>query len=82
MSFRHLLRCFLALAEELYLGHAAGRLHMAQSLLLRTIKELEDRFGVRLFRRNRWSHTFLFKQIGEAFVHVEKRHMAVEATGQ
>lgn len=76
MEFRHL-RCFLAVAEELHFARAAERLHIEQSPLSRTIKELEEDLGEQLFIRT--SRSTRLTRAGKLFLeHVPRVFTALQ----
>lgn len=73
MELRHL-RCFLAVAEELHFARAADRLHIEQSPLSRTIRQLEDDLDVRLFDRSTQGTRLTWP--GQVFLEEARRVMA------
>ncbi|GLW38870.1 LysR family transcriptional regulator [Pectobacterium carotovorum subsp. carotovorum] len=76
MEIRHL-RCFLAVAEELHFARAAERLHIEQSPLSRTIKELEEDLGEQLFVRT--SRSTRLTRAGKLFLeHVPRIFSALQ----
>ena len=50
---RHEAEAFLALPEELHFGRTAERLHVSAARVSQTIRRLERRVGVPLFRRTK-----------------------------
>ncbi len=76
MELRHL-RCFLAVAEELHFARAAEKLHIEQSPLSRTIKELEEDLGEQLFIRT--SRSTRLTRAGKLFLeHVPRIFTALQ----
>ncbi|EPF1370591.1 LysR family transcriptional regulator [Proteus mirabilis] len=73
MLMRHI-RYFIAVAEELSFTRAAERLHIEQSPLSRSIRQLEDDLGVRLFERN--SHGTRLTWAGQVFLEEARRVLA------
>ncbi len=70
MSLRHI-RAFIAVAEELHFGRAAKRLHVEQSPLSRTIRNLEADLGVTLLYRT--SRGVRLTSAGQVFVEDGRR---------
>ncbi|MFA6264882.1 MAG: pca operon transcription factor PcaQ [Pseudolabrys sp.] len=65
IRFRHL-HCFLAIAQHHSVGAAADALAITQPALSKTLRELEDELGVRLFERGRRGMTL--SRFGEIFL--------------
>jgi len=84
MELRHI-RCFIAVAEELHFARAAERLHIEQSPLSRTIKELESYLAVQLFerttRRTRltWAGKVFLEETHRIFSAIDQAKASVKA---
>jgi DNA-binding transcriptional LysR family regulator len=85
IELRHL-RYFIAVAEELNFRRAAEHIHIDQTPLSRTIRDLEDQLGVQLFvRAPRKLHLTpaglrLLKEARKVFIRIERAQRAVRET--
>ncbi len=85
IELRHL-RYFIAVAEELNFKRAAERVHIDQTPLSRTIRDLEDRLGLQLFVRGpRRLHltpagTSLLNEARKVFIRIERAYRVVRET--
>ena len=65
MEIKHL-RTFCVLADELHFGRAAHRLHTAQPVISKRLREMEDELGARLL--NRSARKVSLTRAGRAFL--------------
>jgi DNA-binding transcriptional LysR family regulator len=85
IELRHL-RYFIAVSEELNFRRAAERVHIDQTPLSRTIRDLENKLGVQLFvRAPRKLHLTpaglrLLKEARKVFIRMERAQRAVRET--
>lgn len=85
IELRHL-RYFVAVAEELSFRKAAERVHIDQTPLSRTIRDLENRWGITLFVRTprvlrlTLAGVELLKHARELLARLERAELAVRAT--
>lgn len=66
IRFRHL-QCFLSIAQTRSVGRAAETLSITQPALSKTLRELEEALGVRLFERDKKG--MMLTRFGEIFMH-------------
>jgi DNA-binding transcriptional LysR family regulator len=78
VDVRHL-RLVLVLAEELHFGRAASRLHVVQSAVSQTLKDLEEELGTELFARSR--HEVALTAAGAHFRDHARRALDEMASG-
>ena len=87
IELRHL-RYFVAAAEELNFTRAAERVHIDQTPLSRSVRELEEYFGVQLFvrapRRLRLTPAGerLLDEARKIFIRIERTTRIVQSTGK
>lgn len=85
IELRHL-RYFIAVAEDLNFRRAAERVHIDQTPLARTVRDLEDQLGVQLFvRAPRKLHLTpaglrLLQDARKVFIRIERTYRAVRET--
>lgn len=85
IELRHL-RYFIAVAEELNFRRAADRVHIDQTPLSRTVRDLEDQLGVHLLVRapRKLSLTpaglRMLKEARKVFIRIERAHRVVRET--
>jgi len=85
IELRHL-RYFIVVAEELNFRRAAERVHIDQTPLSRTVRDLEEQLGVQLFvRAPRKLHLTpaglqLLKDARKVFIRIERAFRSVRAT--
>lgn len=77
IELRHM-RSFLTVAQEMHFGRAAERLHIAQPVLSRQVRGLEQELGTALFDRS--SRPIRLTNAGTAFL--EEAQLAVHQAGR
>lgn len=78
MELRHL-RVFLSLSEELHFGRTAARLHVAQSAISQTLRDLEEELGAQLLERT--SRQVKLTSTGQVFLSYAREAVAAVERG-